>query len=290
MKFDRTSAGYLLALASAATGAVRYNLAVYTKETARIDYVVFLAYALAVGVLCSTIHVVAREGTRGFVPLRGRWRHALLYGALMGWGTLTHFLALDYLNEVVMTSVAQTSVLLTITLAVWILGERFTLLEWGATAVIIAGMFLLEPWEGANLTGFLILMSGLLTSALATIGAKRWVQGIPPQTLTVWRNVVALAIVGAYALARPRAEFTVASALAVVAAGVFGPYLHGLFFLQSLQRIDASKASLMNRVQPAIVFVLSWLLLDRLPDERDRWSALILVLGTMLLAAVRPRK
>ena len=289
MKLRVSTAGYLLALASAAAGAVRYNLAVFANPRG-FEYVPFLAYALAVGVVCSTIHVFARDGLRGLVAMRGRWLQGLLYGLLMAAGTLSHFVALEYLNETVVASLSQTSILLTIALAVWLLGERFTGMEWVGAGIICVGVFLFRPWEIHNLRGFLILMAGVLGGSLATIGAKRWVQGVPPRVLMLWRNTVALAVVGTYTLLHyERPTITLATGAACVATGIMGPYLHGLFFLQALERIDAAKASLMNRVQPAIVFLLSWWLLDRLPGVAERWSALLLVLGCGALALSRPK-
>ena len=290
MRLSRTSIGFLLAFGSAATGAVRYNFAVYARQLG-FEYVPFLFFMLVVGVLCCAIHVMVRDGARGFVPLRGKWRHALLYGVLMAWGTLSHFVALDYLNETVMSSLAQTSIVLTIVLAVWLLGERFTWREAIATLVIFAGIFLFRPWDVDNLKGFVILMGGVLGTSLATVGAKRWVVGVPPRVMMVWRNTVALAVVGLWWLSHQvPLVVTWKSGLACVAAGVFGPYLHGLFFLQALERIDAAKASLTSRVQPVIICLVSWIFLAQLPELRDGISAAILVVGTMgLVLAHRKR-
>lgn len=281
MRFSRTSVGFLLAFASAATGAVRYNFAVYAKKHG-FDYVPFLFFMLVVGVVCCAIHVVARDGVRGFVPLKGKWRYALLYGVLMAWGTLSHFVALNFLNETVMSSLAQTSILLTIGLAVWVLGERFTWKEALATLIICGGVFLFRPWDVDNLEGFAILMGGVLGTSIATVGAKRWVVGVPPRVMMLWRNAVALVVVGAWWLSHyAPARVTWETALACVAAGVFGPYLHGLCFLKALERIDAAKASLTSRVQPVIVFLVSWAFLARVPELRDGISAALLVVGTM---------
>jgi drug/metabolite transporter (DMT)-like permease len=288
---SRASVGYLLAFGSAATGAVRYNFARYAYDRG-FPFVPFLFFALVVGVACCAVHVLARDGARGFVPLRGKWRHALLYGVLMAWGTLSHFVALEHLNETVMSSLAQTSILLTIALAVWLLGERFTWREALATLVICAGVFLFRPWDIDNLEGFVILMGGVLGTSLATVGAKRWVVGVPPRVMMVWRNAVALVVVGAWWFFHyVPFQVTWQTALACVAAGVFGPYLHGLFFLQALERIDAAKASLMSRVQPVIVFLVSWTFLARVPELRDGISAALLVIGTMglVLAHRTPR-
>jgi drug/metabolite transporter (DMT)-like permease len=290
VKVSRATLGYLLAFGSAATGAVRYNFAVYAEKLG-FDYVPFLFFALVVGVSCCAVHVLARDGARGFVPLRGKWRYALLYGVLMAWGTLSHFVALNHLNETVMSSLAQTSILLTILLAVWVLGERFTWRETLAALVICAGVFLFRPWDVDNLEGFVILMGGVVGTAIATVGAKRWVVGVPPRVMMVWRNGVALVVVGVWWLTHyVPPVVTWKSALACVAAGVFGPYLHGLLFLQALERIDAAKASLTSRVQPAIVFLVSWAFLARLPELRDGISAALLVVGTMgLVLAHRQR-
>jgi drug/metabolite transporter (DMT)-like permease len=77
---------------------------------------------------------------------------------------------------------------------------------------------------------------------------------------------------------------------AVIACGLLGPYLHGLFFLQALEHISASRASLMGRVQPVIVFITSWLLLARLPERNDLVSAAVILVGTVWLVLVRPAR
>jgi len=123
---DKRSLGYLLAFASAATGAVRYNLAVYAEQPPRnFGHVWFLFGMLIIGVIAAGTHVGVTDGWAAIRQLKGR-RNALLYGVLMGWSTLATFLALDYLNEAVMSSLQQTSILVTLALAVWLLGERFT--------------------------------------------------------------------------------------------------------------------------------------------------------------------
>ena len=287
---DARTVGYLLALGSAATGAVRFNLAVYAKSHG-FTLVWFLFGALIVGILCSGAHVIVKDGFGNSGTFRGKRTHALLYGLLMAWSSLSHFLALDYINEVVMSSLAQTSILVTIGLAVWLLGERFTAVEWLAAGVICVGIFAFRPWAGdVRSKGFLIVMSGVLAGAFATIGAKRWVVGTPPRVLMVWRNVVAFVVVGIYILAREKAlpEVTLKTAMACIAAGILGPYLHGLFFLQALERVDAAKAALMSRIAPVIVFLVSWVFLDRVPKVEDTAGAAILLAGVLWLVAVRP--
>ena len=283
--------GYLLAFGSAAAGAVRYNLAVFAKVEYRFDYVAFLAYALLVGLVASGVHVVLREGWRGFVPLKGRIHHALLYGALMGWSTLAHFLALDYLNETLMTSLGQTGILVSLGLAAWLLHERLSRQEWAATLVILVGVFVFKPWQAGHRTGFLILTSGVVCGSLASVGAKRWVQGTSPQVLMVWRNLVAFVLVlsAALLLNRSAPVFQTETAVACVLTGILGPYLHGLFFLQALQYISASRATLMGRVQPVIVFAVSYLVLSRAPARAETLSALVLTLGTFWLIWARPK-
>lgn len=290
MKLDRRTVGYLLALGSAVAGAIRFNLAVYAKQFG-FDYVSFLAYALLVGVAVSAVHVGARDGPRGFVPLRGRWHHALIYGVLMGWSTLAHFMALDYLNETIMSSLSQTGLLVTIGLAVWLLGERFTKQEVAATVVICIGALVFRPWETGNWRGMLIVLSGTVTASAASIGAKLWVGGTPPRVLLLWRNTIALLLVGTYFLAtRSSPEFTTATIIACVLTGLLGPYLHSLFFLQALERIDASKASLTGRVAPAVVLVISGLWLGRWPRGNELLSSAVLVLGVVWLALARPKQ
>ena len=289
---DTRSLGYLLALISAATGAVRFNLAVYAGLQG-FDYVVFLAYALGVGVIASFVHVLYCDGPRGFLPLKGKTRYALLYGVLMSWSSLSHFLALYYMNETLMSSVAQSSILITIALAVWLLGERFTIREWIGAGIIVTAVLHYKPWSGTvpHQTGFLIVMSGVVSGSLATVGAKRWVQDVPPRVMMAWRNVVALIVVCGYALLTGRLAdppaFTPGIALAAVVTGIMGPYLHGLTFLMALEHVGAAKAALMSRVQPVIIFVLSWLFLDSKPGEDDMISAAMFIVGALWLVAAR---
>jgi drug/metabolite transporter (DMT)-like permease len=284
--------GYLLAFGSAAAGALRYNLAVFANERYGFDYLEFLAWVLLVGLAASGIHVLIRDGREGFMPLKGRLHHALLYGVLMGWSTVAHFLALDYLNETTMTSLSQVGILVSLGLAAMLLGERLTWKEWLATLVILAGVFDFRFWEPDNRVGFLILMSGVLCGSLASVGAKRWVEGTTPRVLMVWRNLVACILV--FSITIPRGdglpEFTTATSLACIATGLLGPYLHGLFFLQALQFISASRASLMGRVQPVIVFLVSLWALERLPESAEIRAAVLLTIGTLLLVWVRPKQ
>ncbi|MFQ5843497.1 MAG: DMT family transporter [Planctomycetota bacterium] len=288
MRIGPRSLGYLLAFASAATGAIRFNLAVYAKGEG-FSLVPFLAGTLLVGTICSTAHVAVRDGLGGLSPLRQKTGSALLYGCLMAWSTLSHFLALYYLNETVMSSISQTSILFVIALAVCFLGERFTRREWFGLVTICAGLFLFRPWtgEGLRLKGFLLLMSGVVSGALATVGAKRWVEGVLPRVLMLWRNVVALLVVGALASAYEAPRLTAATGVACAVTGILGPYLHGLFFLQALERVDAAKAALVSRVQPAIVFLVSWAFLARLPDRDEILSAALLLAGALWLVAAR---
>ena len=284
--------GYLLAFGSAAAGAVRFNLAVFAKVEYGFDYVSFLAYALLVGVVASGIHVLRTAGWKGFMPLRGHLHHALLYGVLMGWSTLAHFLALDSLNETAMTSLGQTGILISLGLAAWLLHERLTRQEWIATLVILAGVFLFRPWEAGHRTGFLILISGVVCGSLASVGAKRWVQGTSPEVLMVWRNLVAFVLVFCAALVmnRPKPVFEAPTVVACVLTGILGPYLHGLFFLQALQYISASRASLMGRVAPVIVFAISYFVLNRIPSDKELASAAVLTIGTFWLIWARPTR
>ena len=123
---SRRALGYWLAFTSAAAGAVRYNVAVYGNHGYGVRYESLLALAFVVGVILSGAHVVIHDGVGGFDPLHGRWKQALLYGLLMSWSSLSHFIALNTINETVMSSLTQTSILFTIFLSVWLLGERFT--------------------------------------------------------------------------------------------------------------------------------------------------------------------
>ncbi|MEE8106412.1 MAG: DMT family transporter [Planctomycetota bacterium] len=289
-RIDKRSLGYMLAFASAATGAVRYNLAVYA-DLRGFGHVWFLFGMLIIGVLSAGIHVGVEDGWAGLRKLKGH-RNALLYGVLMGWSTLATFLALDYLNETVMSSLQQTSILVTLVLAVWLLGERFTKAQWIATTIICVGILAFRPWSGeTRAIGVTIILSGAVTGAMASVGAKRWVVGIPPRILMLWRNSVALIITGAWILFAEGGTpiLTFWTVVACIAAGILGPYLHGLTFLMALQRIDAGKAALMSRVQPVIVFLVSWAFLSRTPAGEDIWGGVLLVVGVVILALTRKK-
>lgn len=287
-KIDRQALGYLLAFGSAATGALRYNLAVFANQEYGFEYIPFLAWALVVGLVASSAHVIVQNGVGALKLKTGKGHHALLYGVLMGWSTLAHFLALRTLNETTMTSLGQSGILISLLFAAILLGERLTRPELYATAVIILGMFLFKPWDPGNREGFAILMSGLVCGSLASVKAKQWVKGTPPQVLMVWRNLIAMCLVFAFNIGGPTPAFSTPTVIAVIACGLLGPYLHGLFFLQALGHISASRASLMGRVQPVIVFLASWVFLSRLPERNDLISAGVILVGTVWLVLVRP--
>ena len=135
-----------------------------------------------------------------------------------------------------------------------------------------------EPATPAPLRGVLMLAGAALCMSLAVLLAKLMSRGISSPELVLLRSLFMVIVVGAWARARGEPLFPRRGRLAALflARGLLGTVGFLLFF-EALRRISMADTVILFQAHPAVVALLSPLLLK----ERLRLGQLLLVLGSV---------
>jgi len=201
-------------------------------------------------------------------PLRGRWHHLAVAGALVNGVTLAAFhVGMVTVDAAVMALVQAMSPLLIALLGGPLLGESLRPRQWLGIVLGLAGVIVVlgprAAGSRADLTAILLGLLGVVGLAGGTLYFGRWGRGVPllPATAVQLTSAAILVLVAMllfetpHAIANVEAVATVAWNVAVVSIGGMTLY----YFL--LNRGAAGRAAATFYLVPGVVALLSWWLL-----------------------------
>jgi drug/metabolite transporter (DMT)-like permease len=120
------------------------------------------------------------------------------------------------------------------------------------------------PAAGSRLRrAYVLITAANVVGGLSFVGQKLALEGLPPATVTLLRNLVAIALLGVL-LVRARArlsEWTRAELGRAALIGVLAYAAPLLLGIWGVQRSSAANASILVLVEPCAILLLSWLLL-----------------------------
>jgi len=225
---------------------------------------VALRLVLAAGVLVALMLALRQS----WLPLRGRWHHLALAGALVNGVTLATFhVGMVTVNAAVMALVQALNPMVIALLAGPVLGERMTRRQWAGLALGALGVALVvaprAAESGTQLTAILLGFVGTLGLSLGTIYFGRHGRGVPLLPATTVQIVASAALVLA-AMAvfeQPHAVWTF-SAVATIGWNVFAVSIGGMaLYYFMLNRGAAGRVATNFYLIPGVVAVACWLLL-----------------------------
>lgn len=225
---------------------------------------VALRLVLAAGVLVALMLALRQS----WLPLRGRWHHLALAGALVNGVTLATFhVGMVTVNAAVMALVQALNPMVIALLAGPVLGERMTRRQWAGLALGALGVALVvaprAAESGTQLTAILLGFVGTLGLSLGTIYFGRHGRGVPLLPATTVQIVASAALVLA-AMAvfeQPHAVWTF-SAVATIGWNVFAVSIGGMaLYYFMLNRGAAGRVAANFYLIPGVVAVACWLLL-----------------------------
>lgn len=233
---------------------------------------------------------------------------ALLSGASLGAGLLFLFLGLKMGEASRAVAVSQTNPILVALLAMAILGETITPLQWAAIALVIAGVALVSVEAFGR--GLLRLTPGLtaLVASSVTLGLAFFLAKLVLSDLTPWEAAAlqVLGMVPAFAVYGRPANWKQlwnglrsgpALATFVVGEGLL-PQLAILLFIWSFSLGPVSLASAILSTRPLFVFVvgtlLSWRTFGVMQESlrpqalAAKGTAIAMIVGGTTLLAISP--
>jgi drug/metabolite transporter (DMT)-like permease len=249
----------------------------------------FVAVRLGIAAIAAVLLVLAFG--RSWAPVRRRWPHLLIGGALV------HGLALGVSHKVLITVAATPTALvhafhpiLTATLAVFLLGDSFRWWQWLGFALGLTGVLLGMPHD-ADYGVLALLALSLVGLSGGTLYLKSFAADVPPFEATAIQLVggALLALAMMLAFESPHANVTPgligAMTWNIALMSIGGMAVYNLM----MDRYGAAKAASGFFIVPGASAVIAWALLS----ERLSTIALIgLACATLgvLLVWWRPRK
>jgi drug/metabolite transporter (DMT)-like permease len=256
--------------------------------TARIGLTLVTPLAfVAVRLLAAAAILLVVMGVRGesWAPLRGRWHHLAIAGALVNGLTLAPFhVGMVTVDAAVMALVQALSPLLIALLGGPVLGERLRGRQWLGILLGLAGVLLVVAPRAAHspaeLTAILLGLLGVVGLAGGTLYFGRWGRGVPllPATTVQLGSAAVLVLLATALFETPQATWS-AAAVAAIAWNVAVVSIGGMsLYYFMLNRGAAGRVAANFYLVPGVVALLGWWLLgETLPP---------LALGGLALASL----
>jgi len=225
---------------------------------------------VAVRLVAAALILFAVMAIRGesWAPLRGRWHHLAIAGALVIGLTLAPFhVGMVTVDAAVMALVQALSPLLIALLARPLLGERLHARQWLGILLGLAGVLLVVAPRAAHsraeLDALLLGFLGVLGLTAGTLYFGRWGRGVPllPATAVQLGSAAVLVLLAMLLFETPGATWT-GAAVATVAWNVAVVSIGGMvLYYFMLNRGAAGRVAANFYLVPGVVALLGWWLL-----------------------------
>ena len=239
-----------------------------TARVGLVDVSPLLFVGLRLVLAAGALVVLMLLSRQSWTPLRGRWHHLALAGALVNGVTLgTFHVGMVTVNAAVMALVQALNPMVIALLAGPVLGERMTRRQWTGLALGAIGVALVVAPRAlesrTELTAILLGFVGTLGLSLGTIYFGRHGRGVPllPATTVQLLAAAVLVILSMLVFEQPRVDWTFA-AIGTIGWNVAAVSIGGMaLYYFMLNRGTAGRVAANFYLIPGVVAVACWLLL-----------------------------
>jgi len=213
------------------------------------------------------------------------WLYIVIFSALSIAALWTLWAGVKYLDPSVAAFISRLQTLVTVFLGIWLLGERFRILEAVGGVVVIAGVGMLYATEGVEVSlWFWVMVASGIFWGITEVVAKVALRHINATPLSFIRTamvalfyLILLTIQGQPLLGLGNKWW------GVIGIALMGPTLARWFYLFALKRLPVSKASLINQIQPIFVALVAFTFLGTIPGLRDWIGGLLILAGCSVM-------
>ncbi len=219
----------------------------------------------------------------------GLWLHVICVFLAM-W---TFWEGVSYLNPATAVMIGRTETLWTVLLACMVYKEKFSPVYVLAFILMLLGLIVingnlndLSAISTASGSGIVYILLSSVFFAVAEILAKKVSRDIPPVRFTVYRNGIITIIACVVSILLGQIHWLERGQwLNVTLAALLGPCLARLFYLQSLQKLELVKVTLIGEFEPVFTALVSFLVLKEIPGLEE-WTGGALIVAACLLLIV----
>lgn len=220
---------------------------------------------------------------------RKAWVWTVAFSVLACVAIWTYWIGVKMMDPTLASFVNRFETLVTISLGMAILGERFSRGEGVGAFLVLGGIVLMKfTFRAEYSLGFWVVLFSAICFGSAEFLAKIAVRYVDPLTISFLRNVItsiffwiAVPIVGA--------SFEGAGSVwwALIILALAGPILTRPIYLFALKNLEVSKVALINLSQPVFVAILALVALSQMPAPREVMGGILVVVGCFLIIASR---
>lgn len=287
--------GYAHAALSAFWSAVMITLSKWSM--AELDPISLGALIMTFGAAAIAVWLTFTGGWKCLATLKGDgWKWTVGLSALFFFVMYASFVAISLMDPTIVAFVSRTETLIAILLGVWIFGERFNRVEGIGALFVVLGVVGIRYGGGIAIErGFWIILASSVGFGIAEAIAKKTVTIVDPIAFSLARNVILGAAFTVVGLVKDDGLILPSQSLgwlAIIAIAISGPFLGRVHFLKALQKIHISKTSIVTQSQPIFVALLSLIILQTIPTQRE-WlggAAILVGCAMLMLGRERPRQ
>jgi drug/metabolite transporter (DMT)-like permease len=284
------SVGYLYASISAMMASVLIVSGKWTLYA--ISPLALSALVFPIGSVILGLTMILRKRWKRILALdRRAWGWTLAFSVLAFVAIWTYWIGIKMMDPTLASFVNRFETLVTISLGILILGERFTRGEGVGAFLVLAGIVLMKfTFRAEYSAGFWVMLFSAVCFGSAEFVAKIAVRYVDPLTISFVRNVttsVLFWIVVAFVGTSFEGVGSVWWGILIIAFA--GPVLTRPIYLYALKHIEVSKVALVNQSQPVFVAILALVALSQTPAPREIIGGLFVIGGCLLIIVSRKK-
>ena len=219
------------------------------------------------------------------------WGWTIAFSVLAFVAIWTYWIGLSMMDPTLASFLNRSETLVTISLGIVILGERFTRGEGVGTLLVLAGVVVMKlTFRAEYSAGFWVVLFSAVCFGTAEFIAKIAVRYVDPLTLSFLRNVIS-SVLFWIAAAFVGISFEGAGSVwwAILIIALTGPILTRPIYLYALKHIEVSKVALVNQSQPVFVAILALMALSQTPAPREIVGGVFVIGGCLLIIMSRKK-
>ena len=219
------------------------------------------------------------------------WKWTVAFSVLAWVAIWTYWIGLSMMDPTLASFLNRFETLVTISLGMLFLGERFTRGEGLGAFLAMAGVVLMKlTFRAEYSAGFWVVLFSCVCFGTAEFLAKIAVRYVDPLTMSFLRNVIS-SVLFWVAAAFVGISFEGAGSVwwTILIIALTGPILTRPIYLVALKYLEVSKVALINQSQPVFVAILAFATLSQTPAPREIVGGLFVIGGCLLIIVSRKK-
>jgi len=279
--------GYLLALASAVLAALAYVVGKWTLQF--VTPVLMNAFMTTLAGMLLTLDRFRPARSNRELASATAWTWVVLFSASSFLAVLLLWSGIQRMDPSLASFLNRSEVIVSVTLAILFLGERFNRGELIGALLSITGIVVMRMTLRIDYSaGFWLVLGGAVFFGVTEFVAKVAVRHVSV-TFLAWTRSLLMAT-GFWILFLLRGETFEGLDVAwpgLVAVTLLAPLFARLLFLSALRLIPLSRTAVISQTQPVLVMAFALLLLGQLPTFREAAGGVFVVAGCVLMIVAR---